>query len=503
MTSSKRTPAPRKSRARAAVNHARGAAPASGLNFQAVVTAIAAVHLFDGSPIGWLDELANDTPTAIWAESGGPGDDVRLELKGATAEVQAKRGLSADKRLWDALLDFAKGLRAGTINFAVLAVSPDSSRPVTHLLEQDLRHIGSGRRDRLHEVGRKWIAKLEAEGFDATRISRAIRIQTVAATDGNSDAIRAAKAVLLRSCGSPALADIAWRALVEAAHSLVARKGRWDLLAIVRLLTAANVHLGRAGTPGSLIAQVAAWARETNQTFTVFGAPHPVPLDEAWIALSARSIDHDEAPADPVAAIARYRGTETPSRPRHEEQIYDAEFLGRFKRRGVIVAGPGLGKSTLLRRQAQRYANDGYPVLKVQLRKIAASLAVGETFEASVIRQGLDGSGLNPQQIMGVGADGWVLLADGLDECGGAQEDVAEGLHRFSIGHPICRIIVTTRPIGYETTALAGWPHYELIRPDSSAAAPNVGRLIGAIAPDGSPLKTTGYKAASAAFYRS
>jgi hypothetical protein len=169
----------------------------------------------------------------------------------------------------------------------------------------------------------------------------------------------------------------------------------------------------------------------------------------------------------------------------------------------VVIAGPGLGKSTLLRRQAQRYANEGYPVLKVQLRKVAASLAAGETFEATVIRQGIDGSGIDPGRIANIGADGWVLLADGLDECGSSQEDVAEGLHRLSIGHPECRIIVTARPIGYETRALAGWPHYALLRPDGSAATAHVGRLIEAIAPEGSPLKSTGYSAASTAFGRS
>ncbi len=355
----------------------------------------------------------------------------------------------------------------------------------------------------LHEVGRKWIARLEAKGFNPTEISRAIRIQTVAATDGNVDAVRAAKAVLVRTCGDAETADLAWQTLVEASHSLVARKGRWDLLAIVQLLTAANVSLGHADTPGGLIVRAVGWARETNQTFTVFGAGHPVPLDAAWIALRARLIDPTETLADPEAAMARYRGLEPPRSRGEREETYDAEFLGWFKRRGVVIAGPGLGKSTLLRRQAQRYATDGYPVLKVQLRKVAASLATGETFEATIIRQGLDGSRIDPSRIANIGADGWVLLADGLDECGSAQEDVADGLHRLSIGHPACRIIVTTRPIGYETKALTSWAHYALIRPDSSAATAHVSRLIEAIAPDGSPLKSTGYSAASAAFRRS
>ncbi|WP_037491473.1 MULTISPECIES: NACHT domain-containing protein [Sphingobium] len=484
-----------------AVNHARGAAPASGLNFQAAVTAIAAVHLLDGSPVGWLDELAHDAPLAIWAESGGPGDDVRLELAAATVEVQAKSGLRADDKLWDALLDLARGLNARQIAFGVLAVSPDSSQTVRHKLERDLRLIGSGRTDRLFDIGHKWIAKLEAEGFDLVTISRGLRIQTVAATDGNVDAVRAAKAVLGRHCGSAA-ADRAWYALLEGAHTLIARKGRWDLLAVVRLLMAAGVPLAQDGSRGRAAAKLIAWVSSANQDFMVFGADRPIPLDDAWIALNTRLIDTAAMPADPAAAIARYRGLEPQGSGQERERTYDAEFVGRFRRRAVIVAGPGLGKSTLLRRQAQRYSGDGYPVLKVQLRKVAASLAAGKTFEASVVRHGLDGSGIDSGNLPDPGGDGWVLLADGLDECGSGQDDVAGGLSRFAAGHPECRIIVTTRPIGYETVALAAWPHYELTRPDSSSAAAHVGRLIEAIAPEGSPLKADGDDAAMVAFRR-
>lgn len=484
-----------------AINHARGAAPASGLNFQAAVTAIAAVHLLDGSPVGWLDELAHDAPLAIWAESGGPGDDVRLELAAATVEVQAKSGLRADDKLWAALLDLARGLNAGQIAFGVLAVSPDSSQTVRHKLERDLRLIGSGRTDRLFDIGHKWIARLEAQGFDPVTISRALRIQTVAATDGNFDAVRAAKAVFARHCGSAA-ADRAWHALLEGAHALIARKGRWDLLAVVRLLMAAGVPLAPDGSRGGAVAKLIAWVSSANQDFMVFGADRLIPLDDAWIALNARLIDTAVMPADPAAAIARYRGLEPQGSGQERERTYDAEFVGRFRRRAVIVAGPGLGKSTLLRRQAQRYSGDGYPVLKVQLRKAAASLAAGETFAASIVRHGLDGSGIDSGDLPDPGGDGWVLLADGLDECGSGQDDVADGLSRFAAGHPECRIIVTTRPIGYETVALAAWPHYELIRPDSSSATAHVGRLIEAIAPEGSPLKADGDDAARASFRR-
>ena len=55
-----------------------GTAAGGGINFQAAVTAIAGAHLLRGTPLGWLP--VDDVPVAVWAESEGAGDDVRLEL---------------------------------------------------------------------------------------------------------------------------------------------------------------------------------------------------------------------------------------------------------------------------------------------------------------------------------------------------------------------------------------------------------------------------------------
>ena len=57
-----------------------------------------------------------------------------------------------------------------------------------------------------------------------------------------------------------------------------------------------------------------------------------------------------------------------------------------------------------------------------------------------------------------------VFLCDGLDECGNRQSDIASGLKDIAASSPSYRIIVTTRPIGYATSELRHWRHYE-IRP--------------------------------------
>ena len=58
-----------------------------------------------GRPLRWLNKLVDDTPVAVDAETGGPGDDSRLVLKEAQiVEVQVKGGLRAGTKLWNSLL---------------------------------------------------------------------------------------------------------------------------------------------------------------------------------------------------------------------------------------------------------------------------------------------------------------------------------------------------------------------------------------------------------------
>ena len=144
-------------------NTAGGSAAAGGINFQAAVTAIAEVHVASGAALLWLDGIANDIPTAVSSESGGPGDDIRLLLQdGSLVEVQVKRNLSAGARLWDPLLELARALHEKTIAYGLLIVSPDSSSTVRHELANDLLRMGDGRFDGLKPLARQFHTLLES-----------------------------------------------------------------------------------------------------------------------------------------------------------------------------------------------------------------------------------------------------------------------------------------------------------------------------------------------------
>ena len=68
-------------RQQAKMNVWGGSAAGGGLNFQACASAIAAVHIARGIPIGWLKDVTVDIPISLLAETGGPGDDIHLEFQ--------------------------------------------------------------------------------------------------------------------------------------------------------------------------------------------------------------------------------------------------------------------------------------------------------------------------------------------------------------------------------------------------------------------------------------
>ena len=462
-----------------------GPATASGINFQAAVTAIAGVHLINGSPLGWLDGLVNDTPVAVWAETGGPGDDIKLELRDkSTVEVQAKRGLQSGSRLWDSLMRLAHAIAKGKINYGVLVVSPDSSRTIAYELSQDIRRLADGRTDDLGKRAQTFCSKLEVAGLQPKSICGRLRIQVVHALDSDIASISAAKSFLSSLVSGQEDVNAAWNRLYREADAIMERRGRWEASVILRMFGAEGIKIAGSGSPGAVLARLRRWIIDTNQTFSLLGVKDPLSINEAWLPLKILARDFNREPESEAAeAMAHYHAIGKDHTANADAKISDAEWIGRFYPRAVLIGGPGSGKSTLLTKTAQLYAKDGFPVLKVKLSALAARMASGHTFVDSIFHLGLDGSDVSPDEAIKAGFRNWVLLCDGLDECHDHQETVAKGLQRFATGHPQARIIVTTRPIGYSTTEIADWRHYELLSPESTSGSEHLANLIRAVLP--------------------
>lgn len=469
--------------------NAGGAATGAGMNYQAAVTAIAGAHLIKGAPMSWLGGLTDDVPVAVWAESGGAGDDIRLELQsGTVVEIQVKKGLRIGEELWSALLSLARAVSTDTIGFGVLVISPSSSRSIAHELATDIRHLADGRTDSLSASGEAWHDKLVDAGIPVVEACGKLRIHVVHAVESDDVAIVAVKALLASVYPERKSIEAVWEALYREAHSIIERRGRWTVRSVRNLLAASGVATASGASPIQVAASICDWARETNRGFSILGVRTELPIDSAWIPLKAMVIDIRNQDAGDVAnALTRYHEKRTRAAGAGSRDL-DAQWIGRFYTRAVVVAGPGMGKSTLLTMLARLYAADAYPVLKVRLSAVAARMTAGHSFIDSALHLGLSGSSVTMQTARESGLRDWVLLCDGLDECHTGQEVVAEGIRQFAVGHPHVRIVVTTRPIGYHTACLSEWRHYELLAPEMSAGPAHLGNLLRAVLPTTSSM---------------
>lgn len=123
----------------------------AGANHQTGVIAYVFAHVLAHRRLGWLTPI-DDTPSAVSAETGGPGDDVRVECtEGRTLEVQAKAGLTGEAALREAMLRITNRTEDDP-SAVVLAVDRRSSRWIYHELATDLERIRGGRLDVLAKL---------------------------------------------------------------------------------------------------------------------------------------------------------------------------------------------------------------------------------------------------------------------------------------------------------------------------------------------------------------
>jgi hypothetical protein len=460
---------------------AGGAATGGGMNFQAAVSAIACVYMARGQKLSWLEKLTEDVPVAIEAETGGAGDDLCFLLKsGEVVEIQVKKGLRSGKELWDSLTRLASAYKAGTIDYGVLVVSSTSSNTITEDLAKDIVRLGDGRTDNLSNIATILVEKLNLMGLPIGECCRCIRIQTVNALSGNQADILAARSELAHLCADQIQVVPAWNILYKDAAVLIEQRGRREVSSVLRLLCAEGVKLAEKNpaAPVLLLEKLSNWTFATHANFSIFGVKKALRTDKAWIPLRAIVRDATELKVENLSdALEKYQSWAARS-VHHDAVIVDPETLARFVTRVILIGGPGMGKTTLLKRIARRYSEDHIPVLHVRLTAVVSRMRAGSSFEEAVFDLGLDGSGISSAEARQAGFPNWLLLCDGLDECGKLQEEVAAGVARFAAGHPDCRVLVTTRPVGYDTVYFSDWRHYYLAPLEPSSAPAHLAVLV-------------------------
>ena len=472
---------------------AGGAATGSGINYQAAVTAITYVSMARGHSLSWLSKITEDIPVTVEAETGGSGDDIRLNLKtGDLVEVQVKKGLQKGSKLWEPLLGMAKAISNGKLNYGVLVVSPTSSGTIKSDLAKDITRLGDGRTDNLSAIAEDFRAKLNEMGLTVKNCCSRMRIQTVNALTDNNSHILATQSELGHICDGRKQTIAAWNSLYADATHLIEKRGRREMPSVLQILRADGVRLKADTKPIQILDQLCNWTHDVCEHFSILGSKNQLPVDKAWVPLRAVVQKAPEQYTDLSDAIDKYQSWATRSTSRDDDEV-NPETLARFHTRVVLVGGPGMGKTTLLKRVARRYSEDLIPTLRLRLITVAARMREGFSFEESIFQLGLDGSGINIDAAKQAQFPNWLLLCDGLDECGKQQEAVASGISKFATGHPRCRAIVTTRPIGYDTAHFHDWRHYNILPLDDMSIKKNLATLATACKGDELPPTSKTY----------
>ena len=453
----------------ASSNTSGGAAAAGGFDFQAALGAIACIHVLRGTSIKWTEDLTASHPTAVSFETDGPGDDISLELADdSIVEIQARKGLKASKRFWSALDSLCKGIHLGDCNYGVLAVCPQSSLPVRKHYALALRRLGDGRGDPPSKYQDKLASRLVDKGYDAAKVCSRIRIKTVSALIDDNDAVAAARSELEHVCAHIHQVMPAWNALYRDALSAISTKGRRTIRNLTSLLQTSQIEVSRPsdGARVAVTASIIDWTMTRTQRFEILGVPDPLLTDRAWLPLKAVVRDEPVETASSVAeALAAYQAIgEESKRKYNDEDEVDARTIGTFRGLCVVIGGPGSGKSLLLEVLAREFAKDSFVSLRVRLRDLARRIERdGCTVEEGIFALGLDGSRISPEQLRAASLSELVILCDGLDECGNHQSNIASSLRSIAESHPSYRVVVTTRPFGYDTSELRTWRHYDLV----------------------------------------
>ena len=470
-------------------NNAGGAAGEGGYDFQGAVNAIVATHIIRGRALKWFDGLIVDTPLVIDAETGGAGDDQGLCFPGDNiAEVQIKRGLTRT-RLWDPLMKLAHFVTQDESQFGALVVCANTSSAIRAELKDDIKRIGSGRQDDLKEISMEFLTKLEADGLDPQVVCSRLRIVIVHALAASDSHIGTARELLVPLLIDPAQLEAAWQILYKDGRKIIQHRLRRTASNITKVLRSGTITLSTDSSmgPASVVAALIDKASRYQKSFKIPTVQRSLDLKSNMLDISA-VVDEDwQIPdVDLSEALKSYHGFGTNTR---DKKAVHPLTIGHSRHNCVIRAGPGMGKSILANRLTRKFADEHIPVCHVGLRKLAKKIENGATPITALLESAVDGTPIELSQLTSALKNNLIFVLDGLDEMEAIQEVFAVALAAFAEAYPQAKIIITTRPIGYETAQFENWRHYLIIGlTDTSFSTNDVGakvkRLLTGLMPD-------------------
>lgn len=218
-----------------------GDATFAGTSYQAKAIAFVYIHILTQTRLDWLGPLTNDTPLAVSGETGGPGDDIRIEFgeRHPSVEVQAKHGLTGGVRLQEAIDRIKQKSISEEDTKVILAVDRNSSKTVHKHFRKDLDHLRSGRNDSVCEETKRIINFLRGEA------SILHRLYVVAADLDyfNDPETKVALALLSSILVDPSQDHTALRVLITDADDICSKRLRRTRKDLVDLLNASGISI--------------------------------------------------------------------------------------------------------------------------------------------------------------------------------------------------------------------------------------------------------------------
>ncbi|MBQ8823242.1 MAG: SMEK domain-containing protein [Lachnospiraceae bacterium] len=207
------------------------------------------------------------------------------------------------------------------------------------------------------------------------------------------------------------------------------------------------------------IREYMSFLEKESEYITILGLGEKLPMEQVWIQLSLMNVKDMDAglPDGQWSFLQQYNEYKISHR-----NAYDMEAVLADRENAVILAGPGMGKSTLCKKLFMEFRKERKTVVKVRLFDVARYMRDGNSFVEAVCLAASEAVSFHLEKEE-LDREFDVLILDGLDECSDLQHEVAKGITVWGIGHEAVRIIVTSRPIGYCAAEFEGYRHFQIV----------------------------------------
>ncbi|GLG84611.1 NACHT domain-containing protein [Acinetobacter calcoaceticus] len=258
------------------------------------------------------------------------------------------------------------------------------------------------------------------------------------------------------------LGSLVWSHLHTIIRKSAAKSGVYNFDRIINELAKivdlrANIF---EGTKPRLLQESINYIEKKFSYISILGIRNPIALKDCWIPLKATIIDEERYESTNLeVALKKYH--EFYEIRRKDESIIDASTFGRYIKKAVVIGGPGIGKSTLMKKLALTYSKEKKFVVFIKLSTLATLLEQKiKSFEDTLLCCGFEHTLENTTDFSIF--EEAIILGDGLDECGGKQKEITDAFFMFSQKYPASTILLSSRPIGYDSGLIGGWRHYQL-----------------------------------------